>query len=65
MKVACELWLGGSPCSGLHHKQTGYEKLGICALRIRHESDGRTQLLQWLDNQNRREVFFLQSGGPL
>ena len=25
----------------------------------------KTRVLQWLNNQNRREVFFLQSRGPL
>ena len=38
--------------------------LGICDRRRRHESNGRTRILQWFDHQECRDVPFLHSRGP-
>ena len=64
------MWLGGSPCSGLHHIQTRYEKFG-------NEEDGVTNDEEDMSQMEEHELysgsiikigarcFFLQSRGPL
>ena len=52
-----ELLISGPSPSGLYNIQARYENLRICARRRRHESNGRTRVVQWFDHQERREVF--------